>query len=526
MSTPTSPSDLPRAELEAEVTALRGEVAELKRLVGGLRDEVARLKGLKGRPVIKPSGMENATERKAGGKRVRRRGRGKVTPRVAPVTEVVRVAVPPGSQFRGYEPYQVQDLVLTARVVRYRRERWLTPAGETIVAPLPGGIRGHFGPELRRFVLMQYHQGQVTVERLVTLLQAAGVSISKRQVMRLLIEEQDEFLAEDTEVLRAGLETATWITVDDTGARHRGANAVCTQIGNDSFAWFGTTGSKSRLNFLELLRAGHTDYVVNEVALDYMREHALAGPVIRQLTGHAQRQFPDQAAWQRHLAQLGIADLKVTPDPVRVATEGALWGAIAEHGFLHEAVIVSDDAGQFNVGEHALCWIHAERLVHKLETFTDAQRASQQLVRGLIWWFYADLKVYRAEPTPRRRSEMRARFDRIFLRTTGFATLDRLLQRLHANKVELLMVLDHPEIPLHTNGSENDIRCQVTKRQVSGGTKTDTGRDCRDAFLGLGKTCKKLCISFWDYLGARIGVPSAPVVPRLAELIRCRGQPA
>ena len=108
---------------------------------------------------------------------------------------------------------------------------------------------------------------------------------------------------------------------------------------------------------------------------------------------------------------------------------------------------------------------------------------------------------------------MRARFDRIFLRTTGFATLDRLLQRLHANKAELLMVLDHPEIPLHTNGSENDIRCQVTKRQVSGGTKTDTGRDCRDAFLGLAKTCRKLGISFWNYLGARLGVVELPPSP-------------
>jgi hypothetical protein len=120
------------------------------------------------------------------------------------------------------------------------------------VAPLPSGIRGHFGPHLRRFVLMQYHQGQVTVKRLVTLLQAVGVSVSKRQVMRLLIEQQDDFLAETNEVLRAGLETATWVTVDDTGARHQANNAVCTQIGNDNFAWFGTTDSKSRLNFLSV----------------------------------------------------------------------------------------------------------------------------------------------------------------------------------------------------------------------------------------------------------------------------------
>jgi len=83
-----------------------------------------------------------------------------------------------------------------------------------IVAPLPGGIRGHFGPELRRFVLMQHHQGQVTVKRLVTLLQAVGASISKRQVMRLLIDQQDDFLSETMETLRAGLSTADWITVD------------------------------------------------------------------------------------------------------------------------------------------------------------------------------------------------------------------------------------------------------------------------------------------------------------------------
>jgi hypothetical protein len=230
MSPPADLSDLLRAELEARFVELLSEVSELKQIVAAQRDEIARLKGLKGRPSIKPSGMEDATGPKRGGKRVKRRRRGKVTPRVVPETEVLRVAHPVGSQFKGYEPYQVQELVLTARVVRYRRERWLTPDGETIVAPLPSGIRGHFGPELRRFVLMQYHQGQVTVERLVAQLQAFGISVSKRQLMRLLIDRQDDFLTETREVLRAGLATADWITVDDTGARHRGVNGVCTHM--------------------------------------------------------------------------------------------------------------------------------------------------------------------------------------------------------------------------------------------------------------------------------------------------------
>jgi hypothetical protein len=114
---------------------------------------------------------------------------------------------------------------------------------------------------------------------------------------------------------------------------------------------------------------------------------------------------------------------------------------------------------------------------------------------------------------------LRTRFDRIFDRKTGFVTLDRLLARLKANKSELLKVLDRPEIPLHTNSSENDIRCQVTKRKISGGTRSDLGRDCRDAFLGLNKTCAKQGIAFWDYLGARLAVPGAPAVPHLTELV-------
>ena len=81
-------------------------------------------------------------------------------------------------------------------------------------------------------------------------------------------------------------------------------------------------------------------------------------------------------------------------------------------------------------------------------------------------------------------------------------------------------MLDRPDIPLHTNGSENDIRAHVTRRKVSGGTRPDAGRDCRDAVLGLMKTCSKQAIRFWDYLGDRPGVPGAATVPRLADLIR------
>jgi hypothetical protein len=321
------------------------------------------------------------------------------------------------------------------------------------------------------------------------------------------------------------------VSVDDTGARHKAKNGFCTQIGNDRFTWFGSRSSKTRLNFLDLLRAGYTDFVLNDLAFDYMRGRGLAAPLVARLTEAGETRFVDQAAWQAHLDRLGIAsptqtDLAVIQDPVQIATEGAQWGSIHAHGFLRDAVVLSDDAGQFDIGRHALCWVHAERLVHKLDTFSDLQRVAQQRVRTLIWNFYADLKIYRTNPSKRRRLVLRARFDRIFRRRTGFVTLDRLLKRLHANRAELLMVLERPEIPLHTNGSENDIRCQVTRRKVSAGTRSDAGRDCRDAFLGLAKTCAKHGVAFWDYLGSRLKVPAQHVIPFLPDLVRCRGQPA
>lgn len=257
MSPPPDLSALSPTELRDLVIALVTRVTELERTVTAQRDEIARLKGLSGRPTIKPSGMEAATQPKPpAGKGKHRVGGGKKTARrVIHQDQVLKAAPPPGSRFKGYESFVVQDLVFRPHVTRYRRERWRTPDGHTITAALPAGVDGHFGPELRRFILAQHHQGQVTVARLLAQLRAIGIDVSKRQIMRLLIEGQEGFIDEARDVLRAGLTDAAWISVDDTGARHKAANGVCTQIGNDHFTWFGTTASKSRVNFLDLLRA-------------------------------------------------------------------------------------------------------------------------------------------------------------------------------------------------------------------------------------------------------------------------------
>src|SRR3954465_16034975 len=314
----TSLSALSRGDLEALTERLLAENAALKQAVAELRAGVATLKGLQGRPKMKPSGMDKATELEPAAQGQGHGAKRRKNERLSLDEErVIKAVTPARSRFKGYEDFLVQDLVLRPHVVRPRRERWLTPDGRTVTAPMPAGITGHFGPELRRFVLAQYHQGRVTVPRLVAQLRAIGILISKRQVVRLLNAGQDAFLDEPREVLRAGLATASWISVDDTGARHRHRNGVCTQLGNEHFAAFATTASKSRLNFLEVLRAGHADYVVNAEALAYMRQRALAGAVIDRLAEHPERRFPDAAAWRRHLERLRHAAPGGPPAPRR-----------------------------------------------------------------------------------------------------------------------------------------------------------------------------------------------------------------
>ena len=219
---------LSSAELRALVIELLGKVAELERTLAAQRDEIARLKGLKERPTIQPSGLDQHTRPQPPRSDTTARRTGPKASRLTIDEErTISADVPAGSRFKGYEDFLVQDLVLRPPVVRIRRERWITLDGQTVTATMPADVVGHFGPELRRYVLALYHHGQVTVPRLVEHLKLLGLLISKRQVVRLLGDGTGLFRQEAAAVLRVGLATARWITVDDTGARHQGRNGTC-----------------------------------------------------------------------------------------------------------------------------------------------------------------------------------------------------------------------------------------------------------------------------------------------------------
>ncbi len=429
--------------------------------------------------------------------------------------EIISVEnIPEGAVHKGYQDYVVQDLMIKSVVIKYRLERWQLADGSYVIAKLPQEINGHhFGATLRAYILHQYHHQGVTQPLLYEQLLEWNIDISRGQLNRLLIEDKDKFHEEKAAILPAGLSVADYIQVDDTGARHKGINGYCTFLGNKIFSWFASTSNKSRINLLELLRGEYSDYQLNNESFAYLERYKVTPWIRNKLKKAMKKTFTDKLLWEEHLREHEITNKYY----VRLVTEAALIGSILNHGFPKELEILSDDAGQFNVFLHALCWIHAERGIKALIGGNGVQQEAVEWARNEIWEIYQALLNYKKNPDNEIKMEIEKRFDSFCNKKTNYQTLNLELKRLYKNRSELLLVLERPEIPLHNNQSERDIREYVKKRKVSGSTRSDEGRRCRDTFTSLKKTARKLGIRFWDYLVDRVS--NSEIILPLPQLI-------
>ncbi len=518
-----------RTPLIATLLEILGQVldrvGELETTNQQLRDEIAVLKGQKPRPQIGPSILSRPAPTAA--PQPRRRGK-PTRPRHSELTIHREVPLhpahlPAGATFKGYEAYVVQDLVIHSDNTRYLRARYALPEGGSVLAPLPAGVLpvegGHFGANLVAYILGQYHHAQVTEPLLLEQLWEYGIDISAGQLHHLLTADKGHFHQEKAEVLTAGLATAAYIGTDDTGARHQGKNGYCTALGNDLFAYFESSDSKSRLNFVQVLHGPQRGYAVNETALAYWERQKLPAAVRAALL-QGPPESAGEGAWNARLAALAITDER----HVRIATEGALLGGLIARGVAPDLVVLSDGAPQFVVLVHAACWVHAERPLAKLVPHNEEHRAAIAHVRTQIWELYQDLKAYREQPQQAQRPGLERRFDALVNQRTAYPSINGVLQEMRDHKADLLRVLERPEVPLHNNALESDIREYVKRRKISGGTRSDAGRRCRDTFASLKKTCRKLGVRFWDYLQDR--VRGLGQVPRLADRIHQKAQEA
>ena len=495
-------------ELTPTVKALLDAVSQCMEIIQSLRDEnrqlkdeIARLKGGNPRPKLKPSFLDSELINGKGySRKKRRKNKNKKRMKIDHEVTVKVEKVPEGSIFKGYSQYIVQDLTLQSNITRYHREDWLLPGGKRILAPLPEGICGHYGAKLREYIVNLNYGLNVPQHLILENLEEFDIQISEGQIHKILTEGHEPLHEEKERILEVGLKVFPYISVDDTGARHQKKNGYCTHIGNDFFAYFKSTESKSRINFLKILRGRNTDYVFANESFEYMTLQGLPSAKYIRLKGALNRIFKNDDEWESFLKMVGIKSDK----EVKIITEAALLGSILSHGINRDLVVLSDEAGQFNVLLHALCWLHAERKVTSIISINDYQAKIIENIRSQIWTFYNDLKAYRSSPDCAVKQLLDSRFEELFSQKTEFETINNALQLIYQNKKGLLLALERPEVPLHNNTSENSIRGVATKRKIHGPTRSDLGRQCRDTFMSLKKTCLKLGISFHEYLFDRL----------------------
>ncbi len=508
------------------VEELAGTVAQLRAENQALRDENNRLKGEHGKPDIRPNTnrpapADHSSERERHAPKSWKK-RSKIALLPIDREEVCTLdpaTLPADAVFKGYDDVIVQDLVLRRDTIRFRKQKYhSTSTKRSYLAPLPAGYTGQFGPGVRTLALELYYAGQMSEPKILAFFHSVGVQVSAGELSNLLIADQEAFHAEKAALYRAGLASSPWQHIDDTSTRVNGQNQVCHIVCNPLFTAYFTLSSKDRLSVIDVLRdLAPRAFRLNAEALAYLAATQLAAKTLRVLALVAQEHDLDEAGLQsllaQHLPALGAQAQKWIRDATAVAAYHALLG------FPVVRLLLCDDAPQFQgvTADLALCWVHEGRHYKKLLPFVPAHQVLLVDFRTRFWAYYRELVAYRAQPTAAEAARLAAAFDALFATTTGYQALDERIAATRGKRAWLLLVLQHPELPLHNNPAELGARQRVRKRDVSYGPRTAAGTQAWDTFQSLVETARKLGVSIYAYLADR--VQHAGLVPRLDTLI-------
>jgi hypothetical protein len=498
-----------------------------------LRDEINRLKGEPGKPSIKPNrpasppaGTNHSSERERHKGQARKKSRKveQIEVNREQVLTVGRAALPADAEFKGYDDVLVQDIKIETDNVLFHKEKFYSEReNKAYQAKLPPGYAGQFGPGVKALTLVLYHAANMSEPKVREFFGFVGVHISEGEVSNLLIKDQDDFHAEKEAVYAAGLRSSPWQHMDETSTRVNGVNEHCHTVCNPLYTVYVTTDKKDRLAVLEALLNGRAlTFRLNAEAYTWLEPVGLPASALAALQHRPQDQGVREAEFTQHLAvtlpTLGSQARR------RVMEAAAVAAYHAQQDFPIVELLLCDDADQFKrlTSELALCWIHDARHYKKLTPVITHHRNQLDDFMRPYWDLYDALLNYRQAPTPEEAARLSQRFDNLFATRTGYADLDARIAKTQAKKDALLMVLKHPELPLHNNPAELAARRRVRKRDVSFGPRTEEGTLAWDTFMSLADTAKKLGVSFYHYIFDRVS--QANHMPKLADLIMERAK--
>jgi len=509
------------------IEQLSAENRELKAEVQRLRDEINRMKGEQGKPDIKANKPKTEEASKHSSEKERHEGqewhkgskKAQIEINREEVVKVNREELPGDAEFKGYEEVVVQDIVVKSDNVRFRKEKYYAASTQkSYEGEMPCGYEGQFGPGVKSLIPALYFGMGMSEPKIHEFLTNMGLQISEGEVSNLLIKEKEEFHAEKEAVYEAGLKSTPYQHVDDTLTRVDGENQHCHIVCNPVYTIYHTLPNKDRLSVLDVLRNMRPrGFRMNAEALGYLKNIKLSQATRQILQKWGSEIDMDETTFQeglkRLLPDLGEQQRKAITDAAAVASYHK------ETGWPVIQALVCDDAPQFNwlTDWMMLCWVHEGRPYKKLMPVVPQHREMLDNFLKKFWDYYHQLLAYKQKPSDEERTRLETEFDMLFATRTGYDALDKRIAKTQAKKNSLLLVLKHPELPLHNNPAELGARQRVRKRDISFGPRTLEGRKAWDTFMSLAETTKKLGVSFYAYLRDRITGTYA--IPPLAELI-------
>jgi hypothetical protein len=513
------------------VEALKAETRELREQNQCLRDEINRLRGEQGKPHIKPNRKKRASsdhsseqERRKPKERKKRRKLDRVKIDRTEELDVEADRLPADAEFKGCEEVTVQDLSIHTDNILFRKRKYYSASeGKTYLAELPPGYAGEFGPGIKSLAIVMHFGMQTTEPKILEFFGHFGIQISSGQLSNMLIKDKEAFHAEKDAIYAAGLRSSPWQHIDETSARVNGQNQHCHIVCNPLYSAYFTTEKKDRLTVIDVLRnTGQRRFLLNDEAFELLRSLRVSARVIGQLNCLPHEQVLGESVFtgllNQHLPNLGPQQFS------RILDAAAIAAYHAQTGFPVVELLICDDAPQFKLVTYELflCWIHEGRHYKKLIPHITYHRQLLDDFLTRYWGFYGQLLAYRGHPTAEDHTRLAGQFDELFSTVTGYDALDDRIAKTKAKKESMLVVLEHPEIPLHNNSAELAARKRVRRRKISFGTRSEDGAQAWDTFATLEATAKKLGVSFYEYIYDRVS--GACKMSSLADLISTRAE--